>query len=263
MSEHKEVTFNPISENAQNLFVASVLNRASLPQNMESKAHVSRKENLTNREISFNKLVDFVNKIPQEKDGTIRYIILSGWERELVLQAEEILPINPQGELKTGLKKSGSDNPILLHGDIDYLWMVPEQSITRDVWERYHTDGGKSTLPVKLLYFSDISRRADGVNQPDSGTLERYCCRVVVKRKEFIIPRPELIFLEYASHKQAVKEVDRLGERIITPENRDIIPLAKLLLEIDGKYSLDLDLLEEARLKLVKAANDQFSYLEV
>jgi len=247
-----ETTNESDSTNKSNLFITDVLKRTELLQNLEQSQSVTQRESGRNKNITFNKLVDFVNEVPQEMDDKIRYVLLSGWERELILQADELLPINPQDRLVTRLKKPGSDHPITPHGDIDYLWMVPESLITRDLWEKYHTDGGKSTLPVRLLYYNDFSRRGPGTNQPDSGALEKYCCRVIVNGKEFIVPKPELTFLEYAYHK---------------PEDQNKVPWANLLLDLDKKYSFELDLLEEARLKLINLPNeeqrDQFKYLMI
>jgi len=264
MQEGKEIADKPTSENSQNVFVADVLKRAAHPQNLEVDTHITLID-ANKKEISFDRLVDFVDEVPQEKDGIIRYVLISGLERELIIQAEEILPINPKDELKTKLKKPGSEHPILPHGDIDYLWMTPDYPLTREMWEKYHTDGGKSTLPVKLLYFNESTRRELGTNQPDSGALEKYCCRVIVRGREFIVPKPELVFLEYCHFKQKGKESDRFGERFTGEEDRNNVQWAKLLLEIDRKYTLDLDLLEESRLKLVNQVNNnyysEFGYL--
>jgi hypothetical protein len=258
MQEDKRITDTLTSENLRNSFVADVLKRASYPQNLEPDKHITLREGAEQKEISFDKLVDFVNEVPQEKDGIVRYIFVSGWERELIIQADEILPIDSNEELRTKLKKQGSEYPILPHGDIDYLWMTPDYPLTREMWEKYHTDGGKTGLVAKLLYFNDPARRTPGTNQPDSGALEKYCCRVVVGGKEFIVPKPELVFLEYCYFKQRGKESDRFGERFTGQEDRNKVEWAKLLLEIDSKYSLDLDLLEESRLKLVNQIDNSY-----
>ena len=261
--------------NSSNPFIADVIKRCSLRQNTTVEHSITLRDNLENKKITFSMLVQLTNERPQEDNGVVRYLIIGGWARELLLQAEALEPLDPRISLTTCLVSSVSNFPIPPHGDVDYLSMTPEDLMTRSIWETYQTDGGKSSAPVRLLYANDFSRRASGTNQPDPGALEKYCCRVKVHGHEFIVPRPEVLFLEYASYKRASVSASSSGYEIGKdwPEDRNSFNWANFLIELNKKYSFDIDFLENTRKELVEIGKrknksgikelNEFGYLDI
>lgn len=80
--------------NLANAYISSVLQRCVLPHNIDLNKPITLRDNLE-KSSSFQDLVAFTTEIPQEFDGTVRYGIIEGWSRETILQAEEIVPLDP------------------------------------------------------------------------------------------------------------------------------------------------------------------------
>ncbi len=260
--------------NGLNPFVADVIKRCSTSQNIVKDHPMTLRDNLKNKKITFSMLEQLTDEISQVDNGVVKYLIIGGWARELILQAEELNPLDSKIPFSTRLVSGVSNIPIPSHGDIDYISMTSENLMTKSIWEKYSTDGGKSSAPVQLLYSNDFSRRQSGTNQPDPGALEKYCCKVIVQGHEFIVPRPEVLFLEYAFHKRASISSNASGYEIgkIWPENQNSFYWAVFLIEINNKYLFDVDFLESTRKELIeigKRNNDtgvkelnEFGYLD-
>ena len=215
MSEQKAGLDNP--EKSTNEWVEDLLNQA------RNQKPISEPTRVFERSVTFDRFIDFFQKFPQYKNSQIRYFFVKGWARELVLQAEEISQIDSKSNAVSELNSSFRPPEIKAHGDIDiYIIDHAFKEEANLVWRQYEVD--YDTFGKTL---ADYLLREDSSEEQST---RDYFCKVKYQNREFVIPRPEVIFLDYASR--------RKDGTLHRPE---------FLKSLDEKYNLDINLIEKIR----------------
>ncbi|MGA2910274.1 MAG: hypothetical protein ABSE04_00530 [Candidatus Microgenomates bacterium] len=184
---------------------------------------VSESLRISDREVTYDKFINFCNKFPQWKNKEIQYVFVKGWSRELALQADRILPIDSHSQIKTKLNVSFAPTEIKSHGDIDIC--LVNRDLEKEIipiWRQYNIDENNvgKTLPDFLLY------KEQDVEQ----SLRDYFCVVEFDNRDFIVPKPEVIFLAN-THKNSEGNLRR----------------PNVLRSLNEKYVLDLNLIDQIR----------------
>lgn len=177
-------------------------------------------------------LVEYNNQFPQVRDGKVMYVIVKGFARELLIQAKELTAFNPAIPVKTSMRVDFGPRFVETHhGDIDVVHLDKKQ--LRVLWENWRSllesgididnDSSVRTFAASLLEISDFTKP-----QLHQGKLDQYYCYARVAQGVFVVPRPEVMLLEYTDF----------------PSGRLAFQKG-FVSDLMGKYQMDVGLVEE------------------